>query len=59
VTGQGILLRFKQATQPPDEALMVIFFLPDYLIQDKASLKTSTEEGLPVVTIEGGCSCLA
>jgi hypothetical protein len=56
VTGQGALLGLPSKSQLSRRGIDG-YSLPDYLIQDKASLKTSTEEGLPVYKITKVCVC--
>jgi hypothetical protein len=54
VTGQGALLGLPSKSQLSRRGIDG-YSLPDYLIQDRASLKTSTEEGLPVYKVTKVC----
>jgi hypothetical protein len=54
VTGQGALLGLPSKSQLSRRGIDG-YSLPDYLIQDKASLKTGTEEGLPVYKVTKVC----
>jgi hypothetical protein len=54
VTGQGALLGLPSKSQLSRRGIDG-YSLPDYLIQDKASLKTSTDEGLPVYKVTKVC----
>jgi hypothetical protein len=54
VTGQGALLGLPSKSQLSRRGIDD-YSLPDHLIQDRASLKTSTQEGLPVYKVTKVC----